>query len=458
MLTTEGLPQQHVCMEEDVSAEQLLCNKETSSSRDQGELRSPPWIKQEEEDYCSSQEEEERELKEETNGYLLNPCEEDFLQHCVCMEEEAPADQLLCDQERNSSQVQEEPDLLQIKEEQEEYYSCLEEGQPDPQEETNGFMPTPSCEEGESSASEQYTGLSDQIQPHTFFIPQEEFYEGSEDADAGLFKNAELMPETRRYFPPLSEADSEVDAAKKPFKCGFCGKTFQFKSKLIRHVATHMRKSKFTCGICKKSFGQNCQLIHHMRIHMSGGKMLTQHGGLLSHAEVKRFVCNTCGKRFSKPYILKRHARLHTGEKPFTCGTCGKSFSRRDHMLGHMRSHPGESASVCGDLDKPCIPPVPLIKLTAVHAAKKLYSCEKCGKHFTRHRSFLYHMKSHRGGSSFVCKTCGKHFNQSSRLKRHESVHTGVKPFSCSTCGKSVSRRDHLLRHMRLHTDRSAYV
>ncbi|XP_012707117.2 zinc finger protein 287 [Fundulus heteroclitus] len=466
------LPQQHVCMEDDVSAEQGICNQETNCSLNR-EDPGPLWIKQEEEEeFCSSQEEEEPELKEETNIYTLNPSYEEDLQQRVPTEGEALTDQLLCDQESNSSHDQMEPEPPLIKEEEEELCSSQEEERRVPQEVTNGFMPTPSSSaEGEDTESEQDPGFHPepnrhQIQPHAFSLTPGVFYKGSDDWDPEERKNAEPKPEGRQFnnnmeFPPLSAADSQVDAFKKPFHCDLCGKIFQFKSRLIRHAATHMGKNTSSCGICKKSFSENRQLIHHMRIHTGErpcGIVLGQHSGLLAPKKEKPFVCNTCGKYFSKSYILKRHARLHTGEKPFTCGMCGKSFSRRDHMLGHMKTHSGGGASVRSGLGRPPVPSAPASKQVVVHSVKKPYSCEVCGKGFRRHRSFSFHMKSHGGVGSFDCKTCGKNFNQASKLKRHETVHTGAKPFSCGTCGKSLSRRDHLLRHMRLHAGGNPHV
>uniref|UniRef100_A0A3B5QUU8 C2H2-type domain-containing protein n=1 Tax=Xiphophorus maculatus TaxID=8083 RepID=A0A3B5QUU8_XIPMA len=348
----------------------------------------------------------------------------------LCVEENAPTDQLLSGQDRTCTGAKEEPEPPQIKEEQ-------EERKLEAQEETNGFLPTPSCEEGKSSVSERCAGLllqtsvGDRIQPLAVFAPKEESCEGEHADDI----NTDL---------PLVSG-STVEAATQSFQCGFCEKTFQFRSRLIRHVGIHMRKSKLRCGVGKKSFSQNCQLVHHKKTKGSGGKPLGAQAGLSTRAETERILCNTCGKGFSYPSILKRHARVHTGEKPFACGACGKSFSRRDHLLSHTKSHSA----------KPRDPPQPAMKRRAVRAAKKLYSCQTCGKHFTRHRCFLHHTKS---DCPLVCKTCGKQFSHLSRLKRHESIHSGVKPFPCSVCGKGLSRRDHLVSHMKVHAKSNPFV
>ncbi|XP_008423129.1 zinc finger protein 436-like isoform X1 [Poecilia reticulata] len=426
-----SLPQQHVSMVVAVSAGQLATDRGTSCSRDQEEPR-PARVKQEEEDCCSTLEEEEAEQEEETHRHTLNACyEEDLTRQRLCVED-TPTDQLLCDQDRICTGVEDEPEPPQIKEEQKEFCGSEGERKLEAQEETNGFLPTPTCEEGESSVSERCasflrTSVGDQIQPLAVFVPKEESYEGSEGAHAADI-NTDL---------PLVSG-STVDAGTQYFGCGFCEKTFQFRSRLIRHLSTHMRKNKLRCGVGKKSFNQNYQLIHPKKTNGSGGKPLDPHASFLTGAEAERLLCNTCGKSFSSPYILKRHERVHTGEKPFACGACGKSFSRRDHLLGHMKSH----------LAKPRVPRQPAIKQRAVRVAKKLYSCQTCGKRFTRYHCFLHHAKSH---NPLVCKTCGKQFSQSSGLKRHESIHSGVKGFPCGVCGKSLSRRDHLVRHMKVH-------
>ena len=66
-------------------------------------------------------------------------------QQHVCKEEEVLTDQQLCDQERNSSLDQEDPEPPQIKEEQEELCTSLEGEQLVLKQETETFMLTPTC-------------------------------------------------------------------------------------------------------------------------------------------------------------------------------------------------------------------------------------------------------------------------------------------------------------------------
>ncbi|KAK2822874.1 hypothetical protein Q5P01_022939 [Channa striata] len=73
---TRELPQQHVCKEEEVLADQQLSNQERISSLDRGEPE-PPQIKQEQEELCTSQDVEELVLKQETETFALSPTYEE---------------------------------------------------------------------------------------------------------------------------------------------------------------------------------------------------------------------------------------------------------------------------------------------------------------------------------------------------------------------------------------------
>lgn len=95
------------------------------------------------------------------------------------------------------------------------------------------------------------------------------------------------------------EDSSDSSATKKVFKCPFpgCGKEFQLKGNLKRHLNIHNGDKKFRCKFC--------------------------------------------GKDFLRKADMEVHHRVHTGEKPYQCkfADCDKSFARRSDLLSHERTH-----------------------------------------------------------------------------------------------------------------------
>ena len=90
---------------------------------------------------------------------------------------------------------------------------------------------------------------------------------------------------------------NELQAQFNLLLCKECFKTFQYKSKLDRH--------------------------------------------LLVHTQIKKHVCKFCNAAFTLLYNLEVHMRIHTGSKPYKCHYegCGKSFTQSNNLTVHLKLH-----------------------------------------------------------------------------------------------------------------------
>lgn len=78
------------------------------------------------------------------------------------------------------------------------------------------------------------------------------------------------------------------------------------------------------------------------------------------------------------------------------------------------------------------------------------FSCDRCGKRFTRRFNLHSHKLSHDGERPFTCDHpgCGKSFARKHDLKRHMKLH-GEKEYVCMRCGGRFARGDAMERHKR---------
>ncbi|XP_072285320.1 zinc finger and BTB domain-containing protein 34-like [Pyxicephalus adspersus] len=87
----------------------------------------------------------------------------------------------------------------------------------------------------------------------------------------------------------------------------------------------HPYNERLICIYCGKTFNQKGSLDRHMRLHMG----------------ITPFVCRFCGKKYTRKDQLEYHIRGHTDDKPFRCEVCGKCFPFQGTLNQHLRkNHP----------------------------------------------------------------------------------------------------------------------
>ena len=112
------------------------------------------------------------------------------------------------------------------------------------------------------------------------------------------------------------------------FFCNICHKTLSSNEK---HQCKHSGNLPFECDQCGKKFDYKPSLKRHVLLFHNAANRFT------ANTSQKRYKCDLCNRKFTHKNTLKDHYNIHTGEKPYSCDLCDMKFSWSGNRFRHVK-------------------------------------------------------------------------------------------------------------------------
>lgn len=321
----------------------------------------------------------------------------------------------------------------------------------------------------------------------------EEYVESENENESGL-KN-----DDDEITAKMKEVHAEKESRKK-HPCPHCDKTFQYPSKVQRHIqAVHkdplkQKKviiKKHPCSVCNKFFISQFKVRRHMRLHeneletglqkrWTKGFKRCSECDLKFHAQTTfdrhklicdlvpssriertkghKYVCVICLKNFETHETMYEHMKCHASMKSFSCRLCDfrKTKAIRD-IRKHGRNHNENVAYQCSVCNKICGNGEEIVTHLLRHRDYRPHKCDECDKTFFDKFKMKLHKNTHRFNEDamkkFICDFCSKEFGVLDYLTCHiRRMHSTEMPFKCEVCQKKFKFQHSLNVHLKRHT------
>lgn len=243
--------------------------------------------------------------------------------------------------------------------------------------------------------------LEAHMQTHQVGQPESKAFFFCEHCGKVMLREYALVMHKRNEHPTVPQT----------LECRFCGKDFKNAKFLQNHEEKHkvgnIEENNFICQICGKNYNTRLNLNRHIRT---------------LHQKIKDHQCPECGKKFVDSTRLKEHRWIHTDHKPHKCRFCDQTFRHKNHVKHHEAKIHGEKKEFECDLcSKTFCYAYELKNHKASHDNRKskivLETPNKTQPNVLQHDAELTR-------HIFECSICQKQFASIPSLRDHCSQHT----------------------------------
>lgn len=183
-----------------------------------------------------------------------------------------------------------------------------------------------------------------------------------------------------------------------------------------------------------------------------------------------KFQCSICGKFVKSKYLLDKHLKLTHASNTFTSEfntkvECPDKLVKALVPL-HDQRQPLLITTITTEDGKSSI----VEKSDGIEYKDTTvgFTCEECGKTFTRLKYYESHKKRHSEPDAekrrhkttkvHLCNYCGKSYKDAYNLRMHLFLHTGERPLKCDICGKGFVIKKILTEHMYIHSGQKPFL